>query len=212
MIVSESKGSGSESRSANRLHLYLEMAKLLSPEAVYRDGYFLCFDTVTQIPRLEKSPVLISDVFLPVPELIHAFLVKGIHDFVAEGSVLGTIVEISKLVDSLLHQPVSELRFVTFKALILRVGTSVSCEYIMLDGSEVMRLGRLTAHQTPLRRQLLQKGTIVQMKRERLMDCLWKQQLNKDGSQDVEASEVVFLVDAACRVGAGSGEGRAMWF
>ncbi|KAG9991818.1 hypothetical protein KCU98_g103, partial [Aureobasidium melanogenum] len=208
MIVSESKGSGSESRSANRLHLYLEMAKLLSPEAVYRDGYFLCFDTVTQIPRLEKSPVLISDVFLPVPELIHAFLVKGIHDFVAEGSVLGTIVEISKLVDSLLHQPVSELRFVTFKALILRVGTSVSYSSSSAASSsesnsrsEILLLGIVG-----------QKGTIVQMKRERLMDCLWKQQLNKDGSQDVEASEVVFLVDAACRVGAGSGEGRAMWF
>lgn len=36
---------------------------------------------------------------------------------------------------------------------------------------------------------IVEKGTIVQMKRERLMDCLWKQQLNKDGSQDVEGSE-----------------------
>lgn len=56
-----------------------------------------------------KPSVSFSNLFLPVLELIHAFLVKGSHDCVAEGSILGTVVEIGKLIDRLALELLNEL-------------------------------------------------------------------------------------------------------
>lgn len=103
---SESKRSASESRFAKELHPYPKMTRSFrARRIVYRD---CCLPPQCSIPSLiqclDEASSLLSNLFLPILKRSHEFLVKDLHDDYVEGGILGTIVEISKLFNSLLLQ------------------------------------------------------------------------------------------------------------